>query len=816
MRRAVVLPCLLFWSGAAFAQITTWSPTDKSASITLSNGNLTAQSSATTSFKTIRGTIGKFSGKWCYRFTVTTASGQQSIGFANRAWPVDAFAPLGLLDFGGHPDSSIHSVGLVGPSAWSGGRLNWWTTRGGLPGVTPGGAGITLVRGSTGEMCVDLDQAPPKVWVTPDITATNGAGGGPLWNGLATANPTTGTGPQLAFLPGYTWYPAFNANANDKLTGKFGGFTPPAGFNTWDTAGGEEPIPGPSHPNVVNVANAPEWQATRTYGLKDRVLAGPAWSGGAYTNGQDLCLWAVKFGGTSGSSVRAFDTACSTGTPANVGGGLDGTIPAGWAGATSVTEGGVTWTLLTKVDYTTLTASMVDDPVSWTPNTTYTMGAAVVFQGASYLNQVSKPCTSGSVGLTASPDGTCTSWYFFGTIPYVSTVPKYPHILTTIEHSYNAIAPQYFDEHVRLWYGGAQRTHYGAGEHGESVPMPLTNHRWPALSQTESASFCYKNDALIPLGAASEYNCNSNTGGAFQAIIQPAPGDSFADHPSLHLRYDESQGVALWTAGTDHETHGGWYWHDAPLDDADPATLTRLQLKSEHGTGVALAGADFYHNIVESGGAMGVMGCCPHNIHDNVVIMNSSTPGNMAFAFKYLAPVYNNTAISLGAANSTFFNTFDASGVGFWSKANPAPVSNNLFFGFQVPGSTAHGQGGGPIVWNNLGNASDVPNSFPVTSSYSTMERYLYGVQIMFPQDFAGLGNTCGAGNNSPCTGLSAADVFVNPTIGPNLDLRLKPGSPVLGAGANFSVHYTHPTNDIFGTPRPQGSRYDAGAFEFK
>lgn len=182
------------------------------------------------------------------------------------------------------------------------------------------------------------------------------------------------------------YFPVFQGFNADKVTAAFTGFTPPAGFDTWDTAGGETPTPGPTIGLEINVANAPEWQGTHVYGLKDRVLAGGGWSGSAYTNGQPVCLFAVTVAGTSGSSASAFNTACASGTPAGVGGGLDGTIPAGWAGATTVSDGGVTWALLSRIDYPTITAMGGDDPDNWATSTGYGNYEVVINGGNAYQN----------------------------------------------------------------------------------------------------------------------------------------------------------------------------------------------------------------------------------------------------------------------------------------------------------------------------------------------------------------------------------------------------------------------------------------------
>jgi hypothetical protein len=138
---------------------------------------------------------------------------------------------------------------------------------------------------------------------------------------------------------------------------------------------------------TVNVANAPGWQSSHSYALKDRVVAGAGWNGTTYTSGSALCVFAVTVGGTGGSDPTVFNTACASGTPAGVGGGLDGSIPAGWSGASTVTDGGVTWALLAVVDYVTITGFGCDDARNWAQSTTYQFIDSVVNGGHCYTNR---------------------------------------------------------------------------------------------------------------------------------------------------------------------------------------------------------------------------------------------------------------------------------------------------------------------------------------------------------------------------------------------------------------------------------------------
>lgn len=61
---------------------TTWNPSDKSANITLSGGNLVATNTALGS---VRGTVGKASGKWYWEVTVSTISVEATVGIGNSS-----------------------------------------------------------------------------------------------------------------------------------------------------------------------------------------------------------------------------------------------------------------------------------------------------------------------------------------------------------------------------------------------------------------------------------------------------------------------------------------------------------------------------------------------------------------------------------------------------------------------------------------------------------------------------------------------------------------------------------------------------------
>lgn len=84
-------------------QTTTWNPSDKNASITLSGGNLTA-TVTTTAAKGVRSTTSRHTGKWYFRFLVTTipagTPNNWDAGIANSTWPLTDFVGQDANSYG--------------------------------------------------------------------------------------------------------------------------------------------------------------------------------------------------------------------------------------------------------------------------------------------------------------------------------------------------------------------------------------------------------------------------------------------------------------------------------------------------------------------------------------------------------------------------------------------------------------------------------------------------------------------------------------------------------------------------------------------
>ena len=64
---------------SAAVAATTWNPSDKAASVTLSSGNLTIANNGLTSYGAVRATTGKAAGKWYWEVVINTTGGSNFI-----------------------------------------------------------------------------------------------------------------------------------------------------------------------------------------------------------------------------------------------------------------------------------------------------------------------------------------------------------------------------------------------------------------------------------------------------------------------------------------------------------------------------------------------------------------------------------------------------------------------------------------------------------------------------------------------------------------------------------------------------------------
>lgn len=200
--------------------MTTWNPADKSASITLSGGNLTAAGTATAGG--VRGATSQASGQKLYwEVTVggTTPGATSRVGFA--------VAAQGLTTTLGSVPQGCGWNGNVGTVVIAGGAV---------------GTAVTYATGDVLRFALDL--VNNKIWV-----AKNGG----LWNNSGAANPATNTGGfALTSLSAGPYFICWINNSTNGSTFTMdptgAAFGPPSGFSTWDTG---------SPPPAANANNLP-------------------------------------------------------------------------------------------------------------------------------------------------------------------------------------------------------------------------------------------------------------------------------------------------------------------------------------------------------------------------------------------------------------------------------------------------------------------------------------------------------------------------------------------------------------------------------
>lgn len=175
----------------------TWNPSDKHADVTLSNGNLTAEA-AVEGWRSVRGTIGKSSGKHYWEITIDENSSEENMGVAKSATALDASCGSDAYSYAYHSDDGdkYHNGSYSGYGS--------------------------LYYNTVISIALDLDNG--KIWF-----GKNG-----VWQ--ASGDPVAGTNPAFTGLSG-TFYPMASFN-NDKglfVTANFGAssfsHSVPSGFN---------------------------------------------------------------------------------------------------------------------------------------------------------------------------------------------------------------------------------------------------------------------------------------------------------------------------------------------------------------------------------------------------------------------------------------------------------------------------------------------------------------------------------------------------------------------------------------------------------
>jgi len=175
--------------------ITKLNPADKAAGVTLSNDDLTA--SASTAAFSVRGTVSKSSGKWCFECTFDAIATNTGCGLANSTYSVTAT-----------PGGTTNSIIL---------RANGQIVRSSVI----GNLGVAFAAGDRALIALDRDAG--TVWL-----GRNG-----IWDG----DPAAGTGGYAA--PASALFPLVSPSgtaAFGQITANFGDgflYPIPSGFLAW-------------------------------------------------------------------------------------------------------------------------------------------------------------------------------------------------------------------------------------------------------------------------------------------------------------------------------------------------------------------------------------------------------------------------------------------------------------------------------------------------------------------------------------------------------------------------------------------------------
>lgn len=200
--------------------MTTLNPSDKSASVSLSGGNLilSVTDASSITYGGARGTTSKTTGKPYFEATYTKGS----LGSPNGFW-------FGLAQ----ASADLTGPQLSGDTGYAAeGYLNTSSDALYSPDASDPSSSTSFATGDKLGFAADIGNA--LAWVRKNGTWLN--------FGLGTPDPAAGTG-GVAISSGVTWYPVGGILASagtDSLTFNFGGsafaYTVPTGFSAWDAA----------------------------------------------------------------------------------------------------------------------------------------------------------------------------------------------------------------------------------------------------------------------------------------------------------------------------------------------------------------------------------------------------------------------------------------------------------------------------------------------------------------------------------------------------------------------------------------------------
>ena len=208
---------------------TTFNPSDITAHITLSGGNLIATQNAVSTTEAVRAVDGKTTGKYYIEFTIggTWAGGNSGVGIASISATL-----AGLL-----PSAALGSIYFKGGTVY----------------VNTVSQGALTAQAAANVVGVAVDLDANLIWFR--IGAGN-------WNGNAAYSPATGIGgysTASVTTNGLLTFPAVTLGSNgDTVTANFGATayanTAPTGFGTWDTN-----VSAPATNALFSQAGAEPW-----------------------------------------------------------------------------------------------------------------------------------------------------------------------------------------------------------------------------------------------------------------------------------------------------------------------------------------------------------------------------------------------------------------------------------------------------------------------------------------------------------------------------------------------------------------------------
>jgi parallel beta-helix repeat protein len=251
-------------------------------------------------------------------------------------------------------------------------------------------------------------------------------------------------------------------------------------------------------------------------------------------------------------------------------------------------------------------------------------------------------------------------------------------------------------------------------------------------------------------------NMNITANGSTNAI---APGDFSATGANTSGMCLSGGGEALEFVNIEiHHcgAYGIYYWgHDSLFD--------RVKMHDVYGYGIHLyheTPKDVSNNVIRNSVFYNIRPAIPNGTYPGVGILLSSGSNNMA---------YNNIIYNSGQGLQEGFGSTN-------SRILQNTIFNVNFLGIDIRASSSSA-----IVRNNI-----------------------------FYQAGAGAVQNGGASGLTLSNNLTTDPLFANSGAA---DFHLRAGSPAIDTGANLSTLGI--LSDLEGTPRPQGSGYDIGAFEY-